>query len=71
MLLLKNYDIYKMECVPSLLCPTAYEQECLDGLGAKLLAAMVSVLVHSHVLEHDVNDAIFMSSELDHIYAEA
>jgi hypothetical protein len=28
--------------------------------------------VHSHVLEHDVNEAIVTSlSELDHIYAEA
>jgi hypothetical protein len=33
---------------------------------------MISVQVHSHVLEHDINEAIVMSlSEMDHNYAEA
>jgi hypothetical protein len=41
-----NNDIYKMEYAKLLLCPTAYEQECRNGLGAKLLAAMKPFRVH-------------------------
>jgi hypothetical protein len=54
--------IYIMERVQSLLYVTTYEQECLIELRTRLLAAAVSVQVHSHVLEHDVNEATVFSS---------